>query len=53
MEGNAALLFYYSRLLGQAVKTSPFQGDNMGSIPVGVICKFRIYKNLKEMLNSY
>ncbi len=23
-------------LLGQAVKTPPFHGDNMGSIPVGV-----------------
>ena len=27
------------RLLGQAVKTSPFHGGNTGSIPVGVICK--------------
>ena len=26
------------RLLGQAVKTSPFHGGNTGSIPVGVIC---------------
>ena len=25
------------RLLGQAVKTSPFHGGNMGSNPVGVI----------------
>ena len=25
------------RLLGQAVKTSPFHGGNTGSIPVGVI----------------
>ena len=27
----------YVRLLGQAVKTSPFHGGNTGSIPVGVI----------------
>ena len=27
----------YIRLLGQAVKTSPFHGGNTGSIPVGVI----------------
>ena len=27
-----------NRLLGQAVKTSPFHGGNTGSIPVGVIC---------------
>ena len=27
---------------GQAVKTSPFHGGNTGSIPVGVICRFRI-----------
>ena len=27
------------RLLGQAVKTSPFHGGNTGSIPVGVIDK--------------
>ena len=27
-----------TRLLGQAVKTSPFHGGNTGSIPVGVIC---------------
>ncbi len=26
----------YIRLLGQAVKTSPFHGGNTGSIPVGV-----------------
>ncbi len=26
-----------TRLLGQAVKTSPFHGGNTGSIPVGVI----------------
>ena len=26
-----------ARLLGQAVKTSPFHGGNTGSIPVGVI----------------
>ena len=28
------------RLLGQAVKTSPFHGGNTGSIPVGVIEMF-------------
>ncbi len=28
---------YIFRLLGQAVKTSPFHGGNTGSIPVGVI----------------
>ena len=27
---------YHMRPLGQAVKTSPFHGGNMGSIPVGV-----------------
>ena len=27
---------YHIRLLGQAVKTSPFHGGNTGSIPVGV-----------------
>ena len=27
---------YQIRLLGQAVKTSPFHGGNTGSIPVGV-----------------
>ena len=27
---------YQLRLLGQAVKTSPFHGGNTGSIPVGV-----------------
>ena len=27
---------YQKRLLGQAVKTSPFHGGNTGSIPVGV-----------------
>ena len=31
------------RLLGQAVKTSPFHGGNTGSIPVGVIlCENRV-----------
>ena len=30
------------RLLGQAVKTSPFHGGNTGSIPVGVI-RFGLY----------
>ena len=29
------------RLLGQAVKTSPFHGGNTGSNPVGVICKMK------------
>ena len=29
--------FFHIRLLGQAVKTSPFHGGNTGSIPVGVI----------------
>ena len=29
--------FFNIRLLGQAVKTSPFHGGNTGSIPVGVI----------------
>ena len=28
--------FFKIRLLGQAVKTSPFHGGNTGSIPVGV-----------------
>ena len=31
------LPFSNVRLLGQAVKTSPFHGGNTGSIPVGVI----------------
>ena len=31
--------FFHIRLLGQAVKTSPFHGGNTGSIPVGVIYK--------------
>ena len=31
------------RLLGQAVKTSPFHGGNTGSIPVGVIKKILAY----------
>ena len=30
---------YKLRLLGQAVKTSPFHGGNTGSIPVGVTKK--------------
>ena len=30
------------RLLGQAVKTSPFHGGNTGSIPVGVI-RFELF----------
>ena len=30
---------------GQAVKTSPFHGGNTGSIPVGVICRFRIVRH--------
>ena len=30
------------RLLGQAVKTSPFHGGNTGSIPVGVTFKLDI-----------
>ena len=30
-------ILYGKRLLGQAVKTSPFHGGNTGSIPVGVI----------------
>ena len=29
------------RLLGQAVKTSPFHGGNRGSIPLGVIADFQ------------
>ena len=33
---------------GQAVKTSPFHGGNTGSIPVGVICRFRMMKQLAE-----
>ena len=32
-----SLLLTILRLLGQAVKTSPFHGGNTGSIPVGVI----------------
>ena len=35
------------RLLGQAVKTSPFHGGNTGSIPVGVICK--IYADVAQL----
>ena len=35
------------RLLGQAVKTSPFNGGNTGSIPVGVICK--IYADVAQL----
>ena len=31
------LPFFKIRLLGQAVKTSPFHGGNAGSIPAGVI----------------
>ena len=34
-----SLLLTMLRLLGQAVKTSPFHGGNTGSIPVGVIFK--------------
>ena len=34
------LPFSNVRLLGQAVKTSPFHGGNTGSIPVGVIMIF-------------
>ena len=30
-----------TRLRGQAVKTSPFHGGNTGSIPVGVIFRYR------------
>ena len=34
------------RLLGQAVKTSPFHGGNTGSIPVGVIISQRYEYNI-------
>ena len=41
------------RLLGQAVKTSPFHGGNTGSIPVGVIllCRFgsQIYADVAQL----
>ena len=30
-------VFFFFRLHGQAVKTSPFHGGNTGSNPVGVI----------------
>ena len=33
------------RLLGQAVKTSPFHGGNTGSIPVGV----RLYADVAQL----
>ena len=32
----ASATIYYSRPLGQAVKTPPFHGGNRGSIPLGV-----------------
>ncbi len=35
------------RLLGQAVKTSPFHGGNTGSIPVGVIFYTEVFISLK------
>ncbi len=38
------------RLLGQAVKTSPFHGGNTGSIPVGVIKKGADVAQLAEQL---
>ena len=34
------------RLLGQAVKTSPFHGGNTGSIPVGVISHESVAYNM-------
>ena len=33
-------LIFITRPLGQAVKTSPFHGGDMGSIPVGVTTFF-------------
>ena len=35
--GLQNFIYDFMRLLGQAVKTSPFHGGNTGSIPVGVI----------------
>ena len=40
-----------TRLLGQAVKTSPFHGGNTGSIPVGVIDKISQKIILDEYFN--
>ena len=38
---NLKLVFIYIRPVGQAVKTPPFHGGDMGSIPVGVTrCHF-------------
>ena len=42
--------FLKIRLLGQAVKTSPFHGGNTGSIPVGVIgCKPQICADVAQL----
>ena len=42
--------FFKIRLLGQAVKTSPFHGGNTGSIPVGVIgCKPQICADVAQL----
>ena len=48
------------RLLGQAVKTSPFHGGNTGSIPVGVtegrlikgIYQFFLYRDLPSPITG-
>ena len=43
-----SIICFEIRLLGQAVKTSPFHGGNTGSIPVGVI---DIVNNMPMWLN--
>ena len=40
----------YIRPLGQAVKTSPFHGGDMGSIPVGVTKT--LYATLAQMVEQ-
>ena len=44
---------YKMRLLGQAVKTSPFHGGNTGSIPVGVtLYSLRICGPLAQLVRA-
>ena len=46
VSGNRSFLYgkeHATRPLGQAVKTPPFHGGNMGSNPVGVIFKIPEY----------
>ena len=44
---------YHTRPVGQAVKTRPFHGCNMGSIPVRVTKKDNIRTFLVRMLSFY